>query len=383
MDHTSWVAGSTTHWYWVSKCFPCQAEAAFCQVPHYVETAYAETHVWVRALHKKSWPWWMANKLQWARWNKEVQISNMHKLIATWERTNDAYQEGRKTTTDNKRFDVQRRGFRISNRPKMFNIQKGFSIFSWHHFGDNRNNQWLQDLKYGDTWKLHEKEAKIRFLGWGCFEDHFPPSQRKRDVCWAKWDALFLLDRRDTWTRSIDLRQQSALPSFNITCVVFYYNHFELILPHLGGESCESSWILRASRSTLQIQASLANQARHPSSFQGESLGRVRKSTNPVESYPTNIVTLILLACHILHVHLHRIWQTVQSYLTLTFDFLHRYVHPSLFVPSIGLFCEAGSDTLKRKLRVELLVGCLKSFQRIIFDLLDVPSLVRNFCKAF
>ena len=23
------------------------------QVPHYVETAYAETHVWVRALHKK------------------------------------------------------------------------------------------------------------------------------------------------------------------------------------------------------------------------------------------------------------------------------------------------------------------------------------------
>ena len=218
LDHTSWVAGSTTHWYWVSKCFPCQAEAAFCQVPHYVETAYAETHVWVRALHKKSWPWWMANKLQWARWNKEVQISNMHKLIATWQRTNDAYQEGRKTTTDNKRFDVQRRGFRISNRPKMFNIQKGFSILSWHHFGDNRNNQWLQDLKYGDTWKLHEKEAKIRFLGWGCFEDHFPPSQRKRDVCWAKWDALFLLDRRDTWTRSIDLRQQSALPSFNITC---------------------------------------------------------------------------------------------------------------------------------------------------------------------
>lgn len=49
------------------------------------------------------------------------------------------------------------------------------------------------------------------------------------------------------------------------------YNNFELILPHLGGESCESSWILRASRSTLQIQASLANQARHLSSFQGES----------------------------------------------------------------------------------------------------------------
>ncbi len=67
MDHNGWVAGSTTQYdtYCVSKCFPCQAEAAsFCQVPHYVETAYAETHVWVRALHKKSWPRWMANRIQ-------------------------------------------------------------------------------------------------------------------------------------------------------------------------------------------------------------------------------------------------------------------------------------------------------------------------------
>ena len=28
-------------------------DAQLNQVPHYVETAYAETHVWVRALHKK------------------------------------------------------------------------------------------------------------------------------------------------------------------------------------------------------------------------------------------------------------------------------------------------------------------------------------------
>lgn len=320
----------------------------------------------------------------------------MHKLIATWQRTNDAYQEWRKTTTDNKRFDVQRRVFRISNRPKMFNIQKGFSILSWHHFGDNRNNQWLQDLKYGDTWKLHEKEPKIRFLGWGCFEDHFPPSQRKRDVCWAKWDALFLLDRRDTWTRSTDLRQQSALPSFNITCPPSYLFIFCICLCCFPLRTITLNWFFRIwvvnlvnLRESFELQGPRCKSrhlwlARHDIQvhFKG-SLGRVRKSTNPVESYPTNTVTLILLACHILHVHLHRIWQTVQSYLTLTFDFLHRYVHPSLFVPSIGLFCEAGSDTLKRKLRVELLVGCLKSFQRIILDLLDVPSLVRNFCKAF